>query len=137
MTVELHAALRDLASGGDFSHHLQERGDREGDYPGREGEDSEASALGADGLWAAVAAEDDGQQTELPASLQLGGRCTVAGNWLGVGGPWTSLMHACQSGAIDVVNGILAHNSTLTSLAGTHSENYSLWCVYLVNTIGC
>ena len=82
-------------------------------------------------------AEDDGQQTELPASLQLGGRCTVAGNWLGVGGPWTSLMHACQSGAIDVVNGILAHNSTLTSLAGTHSENYSLWCVYLVNTIGC
>jgi hypothetical protein len=50
MTVELHAALRDLASGGDFSHHLQERGDREGDYPGREGEDSEAFALVADGL---------------------------------------------------------------------------------------
>eukprot|EP00802_Teleaulax_amphioxeia_P004295 Tamp_04299.p1 GENE.Tamp_04299~~Tamp_04299.p1 ORF type:complete len:524 (+),score=98.60 Tamp_04299:26-1597(+) len=39
------------------------------------------------------------------------------GNWLGVGGHWTSLMHACRSGAIDVVNGILAHNASLASLA--------------------
>ena len=247
-----------LGGGGDE----QERGDREGDYPGREGEDSEASALGADGLWAAVAAEDDGQQTELPASLQRaveealedgtacvpgapastrssleaaawellkrvrankrneksddgkedsvsldgfdvggehgaeaaeakasvraarrilqdpaiaayldrthltqppadyleylqqredagsgsarvqskgeaggGAAAQWRGNWLGVGGHWTSLMHACRSGAIDVVDGILAHNSSLASLAGTHSEKYSLWCVCLVNTL--
>ena len=39
------------------------------------------------------------------------------GNWLNVGGHWTSLMHACRSGAIDVVNGILAHNASLASLA--------------------
>ena len=249
------ACVLRLGGGGDEQEH--------GDYPGREGEDSEASALGADGLWAAVAAEDDGQQTELPASLKRAvegaledgtpcfpgapastrssleaaaweflkrvragkrnengdddkedsdsldvfdvsgehdaeaaeakasiraarrilqdpaiaacldrthltqppadyldalqqredagsgsarvqsedeaGRGATAqwrGNWLGLGGHWTSLMHACRSGAIDVVNGILAHNSSLASLAGTNFEKYSLWRVDVVKSPG-
>ena len=73
--------------------------------------------------------EDAGSGSARVRSEDEAGRGAAAqwrGNWLGVGGHWTSLMHACRSGAIDVVNGILAHNSSLASLAGTHSEKYSL-----------
>ena len=43
------------------------------------------------------------------------------GNWLGVGGHWTSLMHACRVGAIDVVKPLIATNQSLANHAESHS----------------
>jgi hypothetical protein len=65
-----------------------------------------------DYLEACRPAENGGGKDGKRVSLPEEGWC---GNWLGVGGHWTSLMHACRSGAADLVEAMLASNRTLAT----------------------